>query len=79
MSLKMSIMNCLPLELLEIIIPFVPSDSLQRLSSVSRSFRDLCSPLLFQSIQVGIAPAQFEGLLLCYIGEGHSLRGKCSP
>ncbi|KAL4778439.1 hypothetical protein BJX76DRAFT_352609 [Aspergillus varians] len=56
-------MNCLPLELLEIIISFVPPNSLKRLSSVNKLLRDLCRPLIFRSIQVGIAPAQFEGLL----------------
>ena len=56
-------MNCLPLELLEIIISFVPPNSLKSVSSVNRLLRDLCSPLIFRSIQVGIAPTQFEGLL----------------
>lgn len=59
----MSIMNCLPLELLEIIISFLPSNSLKRLSSVNRLYRGLCIPLLFRSVQVGITPAQFERLL----------------
>ncbi|KAL4806942.1 hypothetical protein BDV18DRAFT_152217 [Aspergillus unguis] len=55
-------MNCLPLELLEIIISFVPPKSLKRLSIVNRLLRDLCSPLIFRSIQVGIAQAQFDKL-----------------
>ncbi|KAL4931020.1 uncharacterized protein BDV17DRAFT_297505 [Aspergillus undulatus] len=50
-------------ELLEIIISFVPQTSLEALSSVSRLFRYLCGPLLFQSVQVGHSQAQLEGLL----------------
>ncbi|KAL4927726.1 F-box protein [Aspergillus undulatus] len=56
-------MDFLPIELLEIIISFVPHTSLKALSSVSRLFRCLCSPLLFQSVQVGHSQAQLEGLL----------------
>ncbi|KAL4948719.1 hypothetical protein BDW69DRAFT_198674 [Aspergillus filifer] len=56
-------MDQLPVELLEIILLSIPRTSLKDLSRVSRLFRVLCSPLIFQSIQVGITSAQLEGLL----------------
>ncbi|KAL4960584.1 F-box protein [Aspergillus stella-maris] len=56
-------MISLPIELIELIVSFVPHTSLRTFSSVCRLFRYLCRSLLFQSVQIGHTQAQLEGLL----------------
>ncbi|KAL4802849.1 hypothetical protein BDV18DRAFT_163809 [Aspergillus unguis] len=54
----------LPIELLEIIVSFIPGTaSLKSLSSVSRLFRQLCAPTLFKYLRVGFSTAGLDRLL----------------
>ncbi|KAL4744427.1 hypothetical protein BDW72DRAFT_209026 [Aspergillus terricola var. indicus] len=55
---------CLPIELLEMIVSFIPENaSLKALSRVTKLFRQLCAPKLFQSLQVGFSIPKLDRLL----------------
>ncbi|KAL4740391.1 hypothetical protein BDV11DRAFT_204312 [Aspergillus similis] len=54
----------LPIELLEIIVSFIPGKaSLKSISSVSSLFRQLCAPSLFESLYVGFSTIGLNRLL----------------
>ncbi|KAL2801761.1 hypothetical protein BJX63DRAFT_426537 [Aspergillus granulosus] len=57
-------LDCLPVELLRIIVLFVSErGSLKSLSRVNRLLRQLCVPFLFQTLQVGFSIPELDHLL----------------